>query len=46
MITSDLEVIDMDGAFQDLVLDFFNDNILAAEKALKQLVNLIYIDLL
>ena len=32
MITGDLEVIDIDGAFQNLVLDFFNDNVLTIDE--------------
>ena len=32
MITGDLKVIDIDGAFQDLVLDFFDDDIFTVDK--------------
>ena len=32
MITGDLEVIDIDGAFQYFVLDFFNNDILAVDE--------------
>ena len=32
MITGDLEIIDRDGALQDLMLDFFDDDILAVDQ--------------
>ena len=32
MIVLDLEVIDLDGAFEQLVLDFFDDDIFAVDK--------------
>jgi len=32
MIVLDLEVIDLDGAFEQLVLDLFDDNIFAVDK--------------
>ncbi len=32
MVAGDLEVIDMDGTFQDLVLDFFHNHIFAVDQ--------------
>ena len=32
MIVLDLEVIDLDGAFEQLVLDFFDDDILTVDE--------------